>query len=310
MSRAMEALKIILPVMVMLGLGMLCRKKRLLSREGVDALKTVAVNIALPAVLAHTFAVTSYSMMDLVIPLMMYALCVAAWLLGKWAGRRLRMSSRFIPFLTTGFEAGMLGYALFTLLYGSQRTAEFARVDLGQVLFVFTLYKLLLGMETAEKSQPGKLMGEMLSSPIIWAIGIGVCLGATGLYQRFKPSGISALLDACLDFAAAPVSALILLSIGYDLVFRDIPWKAAWAAVGLRLAIMAALGSLFLVCVHILWPQARLDSAVYLMFVLPPPFVLPVFAKDGEQQAFLSSVLSLSTLVSIGGFVFLAVSGL
>ena len=310
MNRTMETLQIILPVIITLLLGMVLRKRRLLTRDGVNTLKFVAVNVGLPAVLLHTFAATSYTAMDLVIPLMMYALCIVAWFCGKKLGQRLGMKNAFVPFLTTGFEAGMLGYALFTLLYGSERTAEFARIDLGQVLFVFTLYKILLSVNEDEKADPGKLIHDMITSPIIWAILVGVLLGATGIYRRLQSSGISALLDTCTNFISAPVSTLILLSIGYDLVLTDIPWRTTGAVLGLRLLIMAVLGGLFLFVLRLLWSDVRLNSAVYLMFMLPPPFVLPVFAKNNEQQVFIASVLSLSTLVSILGFIVLAVTGL
>jgi hypothetical protein len=150
----------------------------------------------------------------------------------------------------------------------------------------------------------------MITSPIIWAIVVGVLLGATGIYRRLQPSGFSALLDTCTNFISAPVSTLILLSIGYDLVLTDIPWRTTGAVLGLRLLIMAVLGSLFLLVLRLMWPDVRLNSAVYLMFMLPPPFVLPVFAKNNEQQVFIASVLSLSTLVSILGFIILAVTGL
>ncbi len=309
MSHFTEAARTILPVALTLALGMLCRKKELISRSGVDALKTVAVQIGLPAVLLHTFAVTRYSAATLVVPLIMFLVCVAAFYAGKAAAGALHMKSRFIPFLTTGFEAGMLGYALFTLLYGADRVAEFARVDLGQVLFVFTLYKLLLNRETGEKTAPRTLLRDMLLSPIIWAIAAGVALGATGLYQAMVPSGAAALLDACTDFISAPVGALILLSIGYDLVPRDVPWRAALAAVGLRLAVMAVLGAAVLLLFGALWPGENWTQAVIMMFLLPPPFVLPVFAGDGDQRAFVSSVLSVSTLVTVAGFVALAASG-
>ena len=309
LNPAIEIIRTILPVILTLALGMLCRKKCLISRAGIDALKTVAVQIGLPAVLLHTFAVTGYSAMELWVPLIMFAVCVLAWLLGKICGKFLRMPSRFIPFLTTGFEAGMLGYALFTLLYGSGRLAEFARVDLGQVLFVFTLYKLLLGREDGHAASPARLAGEMLQSPIIWSIVIGVLLGATGLYQAMIPSGAASVLDACTDFISAPVGVLILLSIGYDLVFENIPWRAALSAVALRLAVMAVLGAGVYLLFSALWPQIAWGSAVCLMFMLPPPYVLPVFSDNEESRTFLSSVLSLSTMAAIIGFIMLAVIG-
>ena len=310
MNPAMDTLRTVLPVLLMLFLGAFCRRKAIISREGIQVLKTVAVQIALPAVLLHTFAVTQYTFRDVIIPLIMFAVCVAAWLLGKALGPRLGMKSPFVPYLTTGFEAGMLGYALFTLLYGSERIPSFARIDLGQVLFVFTLYKILLSRSEGKQIAAKTLVREMVSSPIILAIAAGVILGATGLYQALIPSGVSALVDACTDFVSAPAAALILLAIGYDLVFDDIPWKDALSVVGLRLAIMAVLGTAVFFALRQLFPELRSEAAVILMFLLPPPFVLPVFAAGESQRTYVSASLSLSTLVSILGFAILATLGL
>lgn len=308
-NNILEVLRTVLPVILMLSVGMLCRSRALLSREGVNALKSVVVNITLPAVLLNAFAATQYTLQDVIIPLMMFAVCLAAWLLGCAAAKLFKMSSRFVPFLTTGFEAGMLGYALFNMLYGAGRTAEFARIDLGQVLFVFTLYKILLSLSGHERTNIGGMLREMAFSPIIIAIVAGVVLGATGLYQRLISSGISTLLDACTNFVAAPTSAIILLTIGYDLVLRDIPWGRTCKVVAVRFAIMMILRAAFLALIHVFWPGAALTAAVNVMFILPPPFVLPVFADDADQRVYVSSALSVSTLVAILGFAVLAAFG-
>ena len=92
-------------------------------------------------------------------------------------------------------------------------------------------------------------------------------------------------------------------------MFRDIPWREALKAAGLRLAVMAVLCAAALGLFHLLWPQAQWDRAVWLMFLLPPPYVLPVFSADEAQRVYLSSVLSLSTLITLAGFVILAVIG-
>ena len=309
MDRTVEVLRIILPVIAMLMIGMLCRKKNLISRAGVDTLKKVAVDIGLPAVLLHTFASSEYTPATLAVPMIMFLVCILAWFLGRLLGPLLGMNSRFIPFLTTGFEAGMLGYSLFTLLYGSGRLADFARIDLGQVLFVFTLYKALIGMGEKDRPGAGQLLKEMVFSPIIPAIIAGVLLGATGLYRAMEPSGAAAVLDACTDFTSAPVGALILLSIGYDLVLRNIRWRETLKASGLRLAIMAVLAIGVTALFRLFWPEQDWSRAVILMFLLPPPYVLPVFSADEEQRVYLSSVLSVSTLITLAGFILLAVVG-
>ena len=306
MNRIMEVLQTVLPVLLMLGIGMLCRSRGLISREGVNALKSVVVNIALPAVLVSAFATTSYTFMDIVIPLLMFLVCLAGWALGRVAMRLLHMPSRFVPFLTTGFEAGMLGYALFNMLYGSARTAEFARIDLGQVLFVFTLYKILLGLDGKEKADVGQLLREMVFSPIIIAIAAGVLLGATGLYRALQPSGVSGLFDACASFVSAPTGAIILLTIGYDLVLGDIPWASTGQVVAVRFAIMMLLRFALVALLKVLWPDAGLTAAINVMFILPPPFVLPVFADVESERADISSALSALTVVSILFFAVLA----
>ncbi len=305
----MGVLQTILPVVVMLVIGIICRRTGLISREGIGALKNVVVNIALPAVLLNAFATTSYTFMDVVVPLLMFAVCFIAWVLGKAGGKALRMPSRFVPFLTTGFEAGMLGYALFNMLYGADRTAEFARIDLGQVLFVFTLYKVLLAMDGNERADVGQLVREMALSPIIIAIVAGVLLGATGLYRALEPSGVSGVLDACTAFVSAPTSAIILLTIGYDLVLDDIPWAQTVKVVVLRLVIMLALRTALVALLASIWPEANLTAAINVMFILPPPFVLPVFADDADQRTYVSSALSVSTLVAIAGFAVMAALG-
>ena len=43
-----------------------------------------------------------------------------------------------------------------------------------------------------------------------------------------------------------------------------------------------------------------------LQTILPPPFVLPVFADDADQRVYVSSALSISTIVAIAGFAVLA----
>ncbi len=299
-----EILNTIVPVVLMLAIGMTARRINLLSREGINALKSVVVNITLPAVMLNAFATMTYSINNIIITVVMFAACFAALLMGKLFAKE----SKFIPFLTTGFEAGMLGYSLFMLLYGSENISSFAYIDLGQVLFVFTLYKILLGMDSDKKTEPKQLVSEMLHSPTIIAIICGVILGATGIYRALEPSGVSSLIDACTDFVSAPTGAVILITIGYDLVFSDIPWKAVCKVVGARILIMAVLRVIVGFVVHAIGMGDILDPALNIMFILPPPYVLPVFADDEKQRNFVSSSLSVTTLVTIILFILLTVA--
>ena len=176
-------------------------------------------------------------------------------------------------------------------------------VDLGQVLFVFTVYKIML----AGKSNAGDALREALSAPTVWAIVLGLSVGATGLYIALKPSGISSVLDALTDFVSAPTSVLILLAIGFDLDPSGMEWRKIGKMMGLRLGISAVLLGVVLLVDHLVLGHMIHTGALLLMFILPPPYVLPVFADVEEERADVSSALSALTFVSIVLFAVLAV---
>lgn len=284
-----------LPVFLALALGMLCRKKSFISREGVDALKKVVLNITLPAVLVNAFATAQYSVTTLVLPILIYALCCVALGLGFLIIRISGMKSRLAPFLATGFEAGMLGYALFALLFPRESASQFAILDLGQSLFVFTLFKVLLSGKRDAKA----VVKDMVSTPILWAILVGVLLGATGLYGKLQTLGVAGILDAATGFISAPTGMIILLTVGYDLVLKDISWKKTGGLILMRLAVMAVFLSCLVLLNRFVLGGIIFEGAAILLVLLPPPYVIPVFADEPAERAQIVSVLSALTLVTM-----------
>ena len=298
METLIRVLETALPVFITLGIGVLCRTKNILTRDGVAQLKSVAVNICLPAVLVASFATAEYSANSIAIPLVIYALCVLALVVGLAAVKLFKVQGKLTHYLFTGFEAGMLGYGLFALLFKNEPNSHFAIIDLGQVLFVFTMYKILLSGKAGLKN----VVREAVTSPVLWGIIAGLIIGATGMYDALKPSGVSGIFDSITSFISAATSVLILISIGYDLVPSEIRWKKTALIVVLRFAIMAVLLGVAMLVNKFLLGGAMHSGALVLMFILPPPYVLPVFADAGDERANISSALSVTTLVSIALF--------
>lgn len=292
-----------LPVFVMLVLGVFCRKKNFISREGIRAMKDFVINITLPAVMFSAFATAEYTLNSLFPPLLIFAACVLMLLMGTGACKIFSIQGRLSPYLSTGFEAGMLGYALFALLFPGESSAEFAIVDLGQVLFVFTVYKALLAGRGGLKG----VLVEAVHAPVVWAIVIGILFGATGLYRALIPSGISGILNAVTDFVAAPTSAVILLTVGYDLASGEIAWRKTAKLTALRLGVSGIVLNVVLLVNHFLLNDLIFPGALVLMFTLPPPYVLPVFSDVENERADISSALSVLTAASLILFMLLTV---
>ncbi len=284
-----------LPVLAALLLGMLCREKKFLSREGIDALKKVAINLTLPFVLVNAFATADYSGNALVQPLLVFLLCCAGLVIGWGLAKVLRLPGKVPPFVASGFEAGMLGYALFVLLFPNDSTAHFAILDLGQTLFVFTVYKGLLSGKNGMKA----VAKDILVSPIIWAVAAGILLGATGLYRAMGTWGVSGILDSLTSFLSAPTGMIILLTVGYDLVLKEIRWRDTARYIVLRLVTVAVLIVIILGINRTLLNGMIHEGAAILLMILPPPYVLPIFADDPTQRTAISSALSALTLVSL-----------
>ena len=300
MDKIITIIQTALPVFLALGFGMHARKKGTLCRESIDAMKHVVINITLPFVLLNAFASAEYSSATLILPAMVFLLCCLALGLGFVIIRLFKFNGKLAPFLASGFEAGMLGYALFALLFPQESASKFAVLDLGQTLFVFTLFKILLSGKTDFKA----ILKDMVTSPILWAVFAGVILGATGLY-RVKELG--SILDSVCSFLSAPTGMIILLTVGYDLVPREIPWKRTAGLILLRLAAMAAVLAVTILLNRTLLNGIIFEWAMVLMVILPPPYVIPVFADEPNERVQISSALSALTLVTMILFAFCSV---
>lgn len=293
MDKLFCVLQTALPVFLALGLGMLCRSTNFLSRSDIDGLKKVVLNITLPAVLLSAFATTEYSVSTAVLPVSMFLLCCFALGLGFALVKLFRSKSKLAPFIASGFEAGMLGYALFSLLFPDENLSSFAILDLGQTLFVFTLYKILLYGQKNFKA----ILHDMIKTPILWAVAVGVVLGATGLYGKLGQ--VQAVFTGITDFISAPTGMIILLTVGYDLVPREIPWKKVAGLVALRIFVMAVCLGLLLALNRWVLNGMIFTGAAVLMCILPPPYVIPVFADEPSERVQISSGLSALNFLTV-----------
>lgn len=295
MDKVIAVVQTALPVFISLLLGMLCRQKNFISRDGIDTLKKVVVNLTLPFVLLNAFATAQYSVRTIIVPALMFAACCVSLGLGFLVTRILHVKSRLAPFLASGCEAGMLGYALFVLLFPDHSISGFAILDIGQTLFVFTVYKICISGQRNTKA----ILTDMAKTPILWATAIGVLIGATGFYGLLQQWHVSGILDSATSFLSSPTGMIILLVIGYDLVLKEIAWKHTIGMLLMRLFTMAVSMAAIIIINRTLLGGIIFEGAVLMMFILPPPYVIPVFADDPNERNNISSSISAMTLLTI-----------
>lgn len=295
MDKVISVIETALPVFLALAMGMLCRSRNFLTRDGVDTLKKVVINLTLPFVLFDSFATAEYSLSSIVLPIIIFVTCCVMLALGFLIIRLSKMKSRLAPFLASGFEAGMLGFALFALLFPDESASRFAMLVLGQEIFVFTLYKMLL----TGKSDLKAIGKDFISSPTLIAVVLGILVGATGLYGKMQDWGVAGIVDSVTSFLSAPTGMIILLAVGYDLVIREIPWKQTAGLIAMRLGVAGVMLAVLVVLNRTVLNGMIFEGAAVLLFMLPPPYVIPIFSDEPAERVQISSALSALTLVTM-----------
>ena len=116
----LSILEMVLPVAIMFFLGWLCNRKQIFSPAGLSGIKTLVGNVLLPVVLFNAFFTAEYSGTIALTFATVYGCCALGLGLGFLLRRFVPDHGRFAPFLMTNFEGGMMGYALFGLLYAGQ----------------------------------------------------------------------------------------------------------------------------------------------------------------------------------------------
>lgn len=294
----LQVTQMVLPIVLMLLLGMLCRRKGILSPEGLAGIRSVVGDICLPVVLFNAFFTAHYSKTVALTFLTVYIGFGAALLAGFALRRLVGTHGKFMPLLLTSAEGGMLGYALYGVLMGEQ--SGFATVDLGQTVFAYTGFLGALFLADGKKPTAAGLLKNMVTNKCCIGMALGILLGVFGVGEMVLSAPAGGILKQAISMVTAPTSALVLLVVGYDLELNRGILRPVVVTVICRLAVMAVL----LVCVSFLVfrfvPYDRsLQIALMILYALPAPFIIPMFADVKEEGTYISTTLSLQTICTI-----------
>lgn len=297
----------VLPVLVMIALGRVCATKGILNDDQHAGLKNIIGDILLPVVLFQAFFNAEYGRRMLLVFVLVFAGYGAALAAGYGLRRFVKPYDRFMPLLMTSAEGGMLGYALYALLCGADQTKTYAMVDIGQTMFAYTVFLTALKAAGGEKMTPQFIVKNMLTNKACIGMLLGIVLGALGVHKAIDGTAAGEIVTSLLSFITAPTSALILIVMGYQLHVSRALLRPVLMTMGLRLGVLAVVcaavsGILFAVIPF----DKGLLLALMLQYTLPAPFIIPLFADLGDDAEYVSTTLSLGTVLAVVLFFFLA----
>jgi len=288
MEQFFSVLPIVAPVFIALLIGYFSKRKRLVTPGGIEGMKALVMNFALPAAVDTDMAV---------VVITMFCCGLTGLLLGKLLRWLLRQKQDLLPFLVTSYETGMLGYGLYIMLFSQAQVSNFAMIDLGEAAFAFTIY---IGLLNARKGVDAKSsLRSMVKTPMIWAVVAGIALGATGIGRMLDASPIGPAISEVLAYISAPT--------GIELEWTKEYMKDALVAAGLRFCVMALLCFLAVNVIFLFLPfNEYLFWGLVLVFSLPAPYILPLFISGEKDNAYVATSLALYTVISIVLFTVIA----
>lgn len=306
-----QILTMVLPVLVMIVLGRVCAVTGILNDEQHTGIKNIIGNILLPVVLFQAFFTADYGARMLLVFVLVFAGYGIALAAGYALRKLVQPYDRFMPLLLTSSEGGMLGYALFGLLCGADQTKTYAMVDIGQTMFAYTVFLTALKAAGGEKMTPKFIAKTMFTNKACLGMLLGILLGALGVHRALEATAVGDILKSLLSFITAPTSALILIVIGYQLHVSKALLRPVLTTMGLRLGVLAVIcaaicGILFTIIPY----DKQLLLALMLQYTLPAAFIIPLFADLGKDAEYVSTTLSLGTVLTVLLFFFLAMFSL
>ena len=307
----MRVLEIIAPVLCMLALGLACKKWKLLSGEGIANMKTLVTTICLPVAIFHALATASYTSGTWLLVGIMLVMLVVSFLLGFAMKPLLKGTfQKYLPFMVSIYEGGLMAYPLFASLCGSENLSQIAVLDIAGLLFGFSVYMgLLAQVENNEPIDPKKLLQSALRSPAFLASVLGILAGLTGVVKALLASSWGGVYTAAESMLTAAMTPVILLVVGYSMDLNRELLKPCLTTIFLRVLLQALMIAGVLLAVHTLVGTNRVvDIAVLCYMSSPATFSMQTFLKSEEGSTYVSTTNSLYCIVSLLVYMVLAVT--
>lgn len=307
----MDVLQIVMPVLVMIILGMLCRKWKILTGEGVANMKVLVTNVMLPVAIFHALATAEYNKETGILILIMLIMLIVSFSLGFVLKPFLKGKyQRYLPFMVSVYEGGLMAYPLYTSLCGSENLSHVAVLDIAGLLFGFSIYMGMLGqVEDGGKIDVKKLFSSAIRTPAFIASVLGIIAGLSNIIIILLDSPFGGVYQSVENILTTSVTAIILLVVGYSMELNANLLKPCITTILIRMILQGVMMAGVLFAEHSLVGDSQIVNLAIITYMSSPAtFSMQTFMKDEEGSAYVSTTNSMYCLVSILVYIILAVA--
>lgn len=293
MVKLSELVSLVLAILLLIGLGFLARKLRLLKKEDARSLNQVIIYFALPAFIFNAVLKAKLDISLLIVPLFALAIISLCAAVAHILGKRIRLASATLGGFVLAAAIGNTGYMGFPLtqeLYGKPEVIKAVFYDhFGSVLFIFTV-GLFIAETYGESGAKINRLKEIATFPPLLAMMAAFLLRGVELPAFFQRS---------VDYFSGATIPLIMFSLGLNLE----PGKARNYKLALFLLVLIKLlfgPALVLFSGRLLSLPAATLGVVVLETSMPTALITSVFGLKYKLDIdLLSGAIMVTTLVSM-----------
>lgn len=306
MESVTSLLQIIVPILTCIGLGVLARKRNLITTEQIGGLQQFVLKFCIPCVLFNSCLEAKIGPETLTT---MAMLLPVQFLCSLWAfhARKKRFPYHNLPMLFAGHETGMLGLPFCMILFGASQAYRMGIMDMAQGLISIPVM-VILSADTGKGASVKEIMKKVLLSPMLIMSLLGFALGLSGAADWLDSVGIGPIITETTGFLSQPVSAAMLFSIGFNFSLNRENRKEIYAIAGIGVA-LSAVACLVMQGVLYLVPgvDAMTRWVVLLYCTLPASYLAPSLSRNEKENVIASGVCSLLTVLTLISFCVIAV---
>jgi len=298
MNRLLSAAEVIAPIFVTILLGMLARKKKMLSAEEVRGLQQFVMKFGLPCVIFNScltaqIGVQALSSMVLVV--------VAVLLSTFWAfrARKKQFAYHNLPQLFTAQETGMLGIPLFMILFGVDQAYRMGVLDLAQAVTAYPVIAIL-STNAGQNPSVAQIVKKVLTSPLLIMSLLGLTLNLTGIGAWMNGIGVGGILTESTSFLSQPISAMMIFSVGYNFSLKKDNRADIFKIAAIHFGYFAVVCVLMQAALFLIPGVDGLTRWALLLYcMLPASYLAPTLGRAEKDFAMASGVCSVLTVVTM-----------
>ena len=305
MEQILKIAQVILPILVTVGLGMLARRRQILTEQDVGGLQQFVMKFGLPCVIFNScltaeIGAESLTSMALVLP------SVLIGTLRAFRARKEKLPYHNLPQLFCAQETGMLGIPLFMILFGTSQAYRMGVLDLAQAVTAHPTIALLAAA-TEDNPTAGSIIKKVITSPLVIMALLGLTLNFSGVADYLDSMGLLAVLTESTGFLGQPISALMIFAVGYNFSMEKESRAVIFKVSALHFTYFAV-WALVIQGVLCLIPgvDAMTRWALLLYTMLPASYLAPTLGRSREDFTMASGVCSLLTLPTLLVFCIIA----